>query len=842
MMLGGSCSSCCINCQSLCPSGQSLPSSVLVTFSGLPDSFETTMEPEGVPWTIDCGGVQGDIDGVVSLGEINGVAVSLPYVGQQSAGLCKYAGCVNGRWVEVLYNGPSSPPTVSLGGVFTENGFGPGAYFINCPIITFTPSGEELSPPYACNPFSFTASTLSAYARIESLEYRTVTMPSGSVTVAPETQFSGRCWATESDSIPPATITISITGAEDRESRVRASPDEDHNQPGIAIKCITKLEFLNGTYEMQYIPNFSTFGGCDVRTWAYCFPEGPDGCGLEMWLRVPRYAGGASIEFKARTRQTLVTAVTPADSDIAPGYPEVPADDCSDQGTGELVVVGSLGRLPILYVGEVGWSTLSAKGFASGFCVNGASHLEFLQPNALLYAHSAVGLRLRSFPNDPAFTEWREIDGKYLEQVIEDGPMNISATITSQDNEQPPGKLTLKLSAPYGSGASGVAEIQPPNGTLASPELVATGSGYARFGRTTPSLSFSSQHGTGATFAPTFVAAQPEFSGFERWRIESVSVSGGVLYGDGTQTDGTPLVVTVTDGGTQVLAATLRVLTDRFSPSLKADVPGGSGALLTVNVAENYSESLASWGISEIDVDDGGTGYTDGATVAITPDEDTATVGAYPWFPAVAYARTARAGPTLSASVSGSGGGAGISPTLTQATYWDGIKYWEVTAFAITNGGSGYSVNDAVSVSVDDGQGSGFNGVVSAVSGTGAITAISIANGGEYFKDTGVIESVQIADGGAYWAIRPSSVEVAHGGIFYKEDASLPPYVAGVTVEVLQPTDAISQGSGAAFTASVNDDTESESFGRIEGITLLSGGSGYSVRVHQNACDANPFP
>ena len=109
MMLGSQCSPCCDPCN--CPSGQSLPEVVTVTFSGL---------------TSNC-----------PVSQFNGKSFLLKRTGEKS---CAYRKCYGLSDITVLYRGHLTPPTVSIGGACE---------------IAFT--ADESDAPFDCSPIAFTA-------------------------------------------------------------------------------------------------------------------------------------------------------------------------------------------------------------------------------------------------------------------------------------------------------------------------------------------------------------------------------------------------------------------------------------------------------------------------------------------------------------------------------------------------------------------------------------------------------------------------------------------------------------------------------------------------------------
>ena len=405
-------------------------------------------------------------------------------------------------------------------------------------------------------------------------------------------------------------------------------------------------------------------------------------------------------------------------------------------------------------------------------------------------------------------------------------PDTVTVTFDGFTDQTPgPDLISLSFSSCFGGGAS--ARVTAPGGDpdtdkgpISGVSLTNAGSGYAKLGRVAPTISVSGGSGTGATFTPT-VTSSNDACGVPSWKIASVAVVDGTGYVDGEQ-----LTVSIVEGDTEAAAATVVVNTTRTEPTLTASASPGSGAVLAVTLSENYGGPPTTWGVASVSVTNGGTGYTDGDSLTFTGGSATKVNEE-----ASAYIRTGRSIPTLSGGAAIPGSGAVLTPTLTEFTdYYTGRPYWSVTAFTITNGGSGYSEFDQVFIVIDDGTSNPwypFSGYVSSVDENGAITGITIDQGGEFHKDTGVIESVDLWNGGSYYDDDgvPVGVTVENGGQYYREDASETPYVADITISITQT--APSDGAGAEITATVDDDTASPTFGRVTALTIDDGGDGY---------------
>jgi hypothetical protein len=366
--------------------------------------------------------------------------------------------------------------------------------------------------------------------------------------------------------------------------------------------------------------------------------------------------------------------------------------------------------------------------------------------------------------------------------------------------------------------------------------------------RSQPTLTASVSGGTGATLTPTLASngGSPQ-----TWGVASVSVSGSTSG----YTDGASVVFGYGAGVTEQAAAVATIKTARATPTITASVSGGSGASLTVNLSQSPTtpSDTALWHVDSVTVANGGTGYTDGDPVTFTVTDGTEVVAAS------GTIQTARENPNLTPYVWGSNGttaGVGASLSATMAVSGD---YWTVTGITINNGGSGYEVGEYIwyselDPSVDSSppyyveQLGGY--WITSVDGSGAITGIALdsdnyPDGGLYYKQSDVIQSVTITEDGDYYKATtsiarvvvtnggqyyyytgiPTGVTVTSGGAYYREDASLPPYVADVTVTINQSMP--SEGTGAELSAVIDTDTGSATFGQITGINIDNAGDGY---------------
>ena len=287
---------------------------------------------------------------------------------------------------------------------------------------------------------------------------------------------------------------------------------------------------------------------------------------------------------------------------------------------------------------------------------------------------------------------------------------------------------------------------------------------------------------------------------------------------------------TLTDGGSGY------AVLGRVEPTVTASVPGGSGAALSVTLAEgtdflgNGCMEVPYWSVDSVSVTNGGSGYTDGQAVTFS-----AAAGDTVVEHAKAYAYVAIEAPRNAVVTVDTTGGSGavLAPTFAVVSGTSISRggaanppfcnvpnrtAYQVTGITITNGGSGYAVDEFVEISFsnssDGSVSQQLNAEVTAVTGSGEITAIGMTYGGRFgggFTDT--LDSVVVE--GCIGAV----------GKYYREDEDEEPYVAEVTVTIQQ--EAPSTGNGAVITATVEDDPANEDFGKVASLTVQNGGTGY---------------
>lgn len=417
-------------------------------------------------------------------------------------------------------------------------------------------------------------------------------------------------------------------------------------------------------------------------------------------------------------------------------------------------------------------------------------------------------------------------------------PETVTATFKGMDAKVPGvSLLNLNISAPFGSGATGdvsapFGDPEEDAGPIASVTLLEQGSGYAVVGRVPPVITaFAS--GTGADLSVVLDSTK-DGNGIPTWSVKEVKFSKpGVGYSDFG-----PVTLSATPGDTVVTAATAIIRTAIEQPIVTASATGGgTGAEIAVTLSPNNESPPTRWEVASLSLIKGGTGYPIVGDIAFqVADGDTvddSALGAY---------ICKSIDPVIELSlVSGSGANAVLKATLDISGEPSIVPYRYISSIEIEDGGTGYEPGDAIIATVLEGQENWpLESYVSEVDGNGSITSVSIADngypGGLYRNTNGVIESLNLVLSGSYYrsigAIR--EITVTNSGKYYREDKSVEPYVANVsvTVEQIPP----SNGTDAKISATVDDDTNSPSFGQIVSLELEDAGDGYLARELFDGC------
>ena len=369
------------------------------------------------------------------------------------------------------------------------------------------------------------------------------------------------------------------------------------------------------------------------------------------------------------------------------------------------------------------------------------------------------------------------------------------------------------------AGYAATAEVTATSGAGAITAVAITngGEGYARevFERTEPTMTVTLSGSSGSGVAITAALTQSGAGEEAYWYVSAVAVTNGGTGYSGQES----VVFTPEEGTTTTYPASAVVNVGRIEPTLTASASPGSGADLSITLAEgvDWFTGQAYWYVESVAVDDGGTGYVDGDNVTFT-----VTDGVQSW-PASATIATGRTQPDVTAEVQfgTSGTGAVLTPTLSASG-----NSWTVSGVTITAAGSGYSQWEYISFVTDDLIEASGIAYITSVDGNGSITGVAIDYGGAYYRSTGVIQSVAVNDGGSYYKSTGvvEAITLWEGGAYYKEEST-------GTSDVDVPLVAFGSqiGFGATATATVDGTLGSPTFGQITAIQITSGGQDYKT-------------
>lgn len=275
----------------------------------------------------------------------------------------------------------------------------------------------------------------------------------------------------------------------------------------------------------------------------------------------------------------------------------------------------------------------------------------------------------------------------------------------------------------------------------------------------------------------------------------------------------------------------------RETPSLTASLTGGGGATLSLTLEnDNGTTRNKTWYVESVSVTNPGSGYADNTAVVFSTTEgDTSESGA------IAYARTVRGEPTVTAQASG-GTGATLSVSLSKSTDYDGLDSWGVSSVSVTAPGSGYTDGESVTFEVGENDYISYGSVAQAVIRTNrsvpTVTVASVEGG------SGADLSVSISPDNGSWKV--SGITVNSGGTGYQDFAAVTfgvgdRDIVGSEASVYARTGRAapnivasaswSGGSGATFSVSSSETTDYQGkpVWSPTSITITNGGSGYSI-------------
>lgn len=404
-------------------------------------------------------------------------------------------------------------------------------------------------------------------------------------------------------------------------------------------------------------------------------------------------------------------------------------------------------------------------------------------------------------------------------------PDTITVTFSSLTDETQTTNRKLVFTSNFGTGASGVV-LSPggcdpqDRGPIGDILLTNRGSGYAIFGRYEPTLSLSVSPGSGCVFTPNLIVHNNNRCDQKSWSLESIDVSGGEGY-----IDGTPINISMEcpDGilGGDAPSAILYTVPTSTPPSITASVDGGADAVLSVVVSSNGGNPER-WGVDSVTVENGGTNYTNGTAVSFAlngPGNTVTTATGH----IVVMSPPLNDNVDLYASFEASGTGLVLSFTFVQ----NGGQ-WSLVPI-IVDGGSKYVVGDQIfAIATDMMLGMGDYSV-SVVDENGAVIEIETTYESLWPSGPGPIVSVVVDQRGSYFIDSgvPRIVEMVSTGSFYCTGPNAPACEADITiVPEAWPSDPNTLVL-PTISATIDTTTSSQSFGQITALSLDDPGDKY---------------
>lgn len=409
---------------------------------------------------------------------------------------------------------------------------------------------------------------------------------------------------------------------------------------------------------------------------------------------------------------------------------------------------------------------------------------------------------------------------------------------------------SYSLTSCTGSGAAAVATAASGEGCKASDTLVTGltvtdgGCGYAVLGRKEPVLVASAPGGRGITFgkitlepvSPADCSSSPSWTGLPQWKVTGIEATFDDQSGYGQD----PIADLIVEEKVQLRAASGVLLTtgdipingitaafkfEHELPVLSAVVrpygngSNGSGAQLSLTTTKitpapgggfdgNY------WEVTSVAVDAGGDGYITGQVVDFVYGIDTyctnvsvtgecggaGTITANDTPPSKWLGITERKSDRRAS-------GAVLELGWQQSTGGDGLQYWTADSVSVVNGGSRYTVGDAIIYRHRDG--GRIRVAVSSVSSGGEIQSASITYAWPMLGEGGAVQSVAVTDAGSSHRLRVTGIGAIDATPIYQEDPSLP---ALVPPTVISPN--------CTHTATIDDKVGSATFGQVTAITV----------------------
>jgi hypothetical protein len=182
---------------------------------------------------------------------------------------------------------------------------------------------------------------------------------------------------------------------------------------------------------------------------------------------------------------------------------------------------------------------------------------------------------------------------------------------------------SVSISPPSWGESTATATADVAGGQVSKIEVTEGGEGYAReiMERSEPTITAAIPAGTGSGAALTVTLSKNGQGEDATWAVSSVGVTNaGSGYTGGEWVEFTPGVGATTGAG-----ASAQVIVGRVQPTVTASVSSGTGGTLSVSLAQGFDwwTNQPYWYIDSVSVTSGGSGYTDGESVAFTVTDGT---------------------------------------------------------------------------------------------------------------------------------------------------------------------------------------------------------------------------
>ncbi len=401
----------------------------------------------------------------------------------------------------------------------------------------------------------------------------------------------------------------------------------------------------------------------------------------------------------------------------------------------------------------------------------------------------------------------------------ETGKLPDTVTVTFDgfpDTGQGPDLVNVSFFSCSGYGAT--ARLLSPNaatggpGPMATFEIVDPGSGYAVVGREEPTVAVALAGNQDATLE-VVLSAETDFCELPYWSVASITVTS-----PGTGYDYGQVVQFLAQGeSTAAVVGLGTIITVTEEPTVTLSAVPGDGAVLVPVWAPSGPDKYT---LGSVTVSNGGSAYRDGSTLVISPT-GTTTVES----PAYAEIQTTRLEPTLTLTtgILSNGGGAVITPQLTEieSFYYD--KYWSITGVEISSGGAGFVAGELLIVPPGaHTEVSSFYGVAVVRNDAPTLTVTPLAEGGSGAQLNATLSQITLPDGSDAWEI--SDIDIENPGSGYADGGIVGVILTnGTEIEALEATLSVDE-AGAIVGVVIDNSGKFAVVGVLDSVTIYSPG------------------